>query len=552
VTTIRRTDSPDSPAAHPRDGTATRRDQAAEKRDDVATQRDDLAARRDRTAEIADQKALELDVGDAQSDTRPAHELAARGLADRRRAALDRRRAKSDRRLAGADRQSGESDREESRAWGHLAALVDCSEDAIIAKSLDGEIESWNRAAEELFGYTAAEAVGQPDTMTIPADGRPAHARLLAQIKRGERVDPMESVRLTKDGRRLDVAVRVSLVYNAAGELVGASSICRDITERVRMEAALRAAEERWHTAFDRAPIGICLLSLDGADPTRLLQVNPAMAELVGREVGELVGATLSSLAHPEDRAATRAALDELIDAETDHVEFERRLIHRDGHPVWVLITGALLSEHAAARPLAITHIIDISERKRSERQLQHLADHDALTGLFNRRRFTEELARALRQAKRHEEAGAVLFLDLDGFKVVNDSLGHAAGDRLIARVAGLLRAAVRETDTLARIGGDEFAILLTRCDQAAALVVADKLLSTLRLDDQSDPANPADPQVHVSCSVGIAVFAHDDLLSPDQLVVQADIAMYEAKNAGGDRRALYDRAARPRNPVRP
>jgi len=662
----RTTGSIDSETPHPRDGSASQRDRAAEKRDGVAS-------RRDRTADIADRRALELDDGDTFSArrTRQAPELVARGLEgreraarDRKRAKHDRERAKRDRRLAGADRESGESDREESKAWGHLAALVDSSEDAIIARSLDGQIESWNRAAEQLFGYTSAEMVGESDAMLVPPERQEEHERILGQIERTERVEPLETVRLTKDGRRIDVGLRISLVYNADGQLVGTSSIsrdiagqklleaqlrrssryfdlardltvacgfdgifksvnpaveqilgwtaeefmartlldlvhpddlaatlqrianraggehpvsvvnrfrakdgtyrwldwttmvspdeeltyasARDITDRVHMEGALREAEERFHTAFDRAPIGICLISLEAGAPARLVQVNPAMSQLVGRSVVELAGVPLASLTHPDDRAEIDARLAELTDGgHTANVEFETRLTHRDGHSVWMLISGAVLSGGSGEHTTAITHIIDISDRKHSERQLQHLADHDTLTGLFNRRRFTEELGRALRQAKRHREAGAVLFLDLDGFKFVNDTLGHAAGDRLISRVAAMLTGAVRETDTLARIGGDEFAILLTRCDPTAAVGVAEKLLATLRPDEA---AGDDDRRVRVSSSIGIALFAPDDGLRPDELVVQADIAMYDAKNAGKDRCALYDPHVSPRN----
>jgi diguanylate cyclase (GGDEF)-like protein/PAS domain S-box-containing protein len=399
-------------------------------------------------------------------------------------------------------------------------------------------IESWNRAAQHLFGYTAAEAVGEPGSMLVPPERRREHDEILGQIRRGEPVEPLETVRITKAGRRMDVGRRMSLLRNADGELIGASSISRDITQRVRMERALRAAEHRFHTAFDRAPIGICLLPLDAADAAALLEVYPAMAELLGHTVDGLTGTQLSALTAPEDHARIRAKLGELAGGQGGQVEFEGRLIHHDGHVVWAQIRGALLSEADEQQTVAITHVIDISDRKRSEDQLQHLADHDALTGLVNRRPFTEELAGALRLGKRHGEAGAVLFLDLDGFKFVNDTFGHAAGDELIVRVAGLLSGAIRKADTIARIGGDEFAILLTRCDRVAAILVAEKPLSTLRHDNQS---NGDDPRMHVSSSVGIALFAADDGLTPDELVVRADIAMYEAKNSGNDRCSLYD-----------
>ncbi|MGI9081488.1 MAG: sensor domain-containing protein [Thermoleophilaceae bacterium] len=313
----------------------------------------------------------------------------------------------------------------------------------------------------------------------------------------------------------------------------------QDVTERVLMEQALREAEQRFRTAFDGAPIGVCLMSLDAADPGRLLQANPALAETLGMPVEDLTGVPISSLTHPEDQADLQARLAELVDGHSSHIEVEKRFMHRMGHPVWALISAAPLPAAGGQPAVAVTHVVDISDRKRFEGQLQHLADHDALTGLFNRRRFSEELEGALMRARRFGEDGAVLFLDLDGFKFVNDSLGHAAGDELIARVAGLLASALRETDTLARVGGDEFGVLLARCDQASAVLVADKLLSTLR---RGGASVRDDGSARVSSSIGIALFNGEDGLTADELLVEADIAMYDAKEAGKDRHAIYER----------
>ena len=267
--------------------------------------------------------------------------------------------------------------------------------------------------------------------------------------------------------------------------------------------------------------------------------MNPALERVLGWSEEEILARAFIDLVHPEDRAATMDELRKLADGEVT-LSFVNRYAAKDGTYRW-------LDWHAIVapdEPLMYASARDITERIGMEAQLQHLADHDVLTGLFNRRRFTEELELELARSRRLHETGAVLFLDLDGFKFVNDTLGHAAGDELIARVGGLLRQAVRETDTLARMGGDEFALLLTRCDRKSAVAVAEKLLEALRRDGLAG----TERRGRLSSSIGIALFVGDEVISADELVVEADIAMYEAKDEGKDRYAVYDVARRRRH----
>lgn len=166
--------------------------------------------------------------------------------------------------------------------------------------------------------------------------------------------------------------------------------------------------------------------------------------------------------------------------------------------------------------------------------QLRHLADHDGLTGLLNRRRFEQELARHLAHARRYGPEGAVLVLDLDRFKPVNDTYGHAAGDRLLARVACVLQERLRSTDTIARLGGDEFGVLLPRADRAGAIAVARGLVETVRAEALAAGAEP------VTVSAGVVLLADCAALDVEGALAAADLAMYDAKTAGGDGWAFY------------
>ena len=184
-----------------------------------------------------------------------------------------------------------------------------------------------------------------------------------------------------------------------------------------------------------------------------------------------------------------------------------------------------------------LTQIQDITERKLFEGRLQHLADHDSLTGLFNRRRFEEELARELALAERHGNSAALLAIDLDNFKYINDSLGHSVGDELIARVGEALFARLRKTDVLARLGGDEFAVILPRADEADASRVAGALLESVAAVDLQTTGSH---QRSVTASIGISIFEPGSGITAEELHVEADIAMYDAKEAGRGRATVY------------
>ena len=215
-----------------------------------------------------------------------------------------------------------------------------------------------------------------------------------------------------------------------------------------------RDQEARFLAAFWGAPIGAALVGLVGAHRGRWLKVNRELERILGVLPGELDGDPVDSGVHPDDLDRTIHELDRLVRGEVERTRHEHRLRRRDGSWVWVLATHSLVHRAGGEPAYAMGHYVDIADRKRYEEELEHLAHHDGLTGVFNRRRFEEELERALSRAARSAAAGALLLVDLDGFKAINDGAGHVAGDELLVRVAHAVAATLRAGDTLGRLGG--------------------------------------------------------------------------------------------------
>ncbi|HUR83743.1 MAG TPA: EAL domain-containing protein, partial [Solirubrobacteraceae bacterium] len=312
--------------------------------------------------------------------------------------------------------------------------------------------------------------------------------------------------------------------------------------ERSDAEEHLREAEERFHRAFEDAGTGMALIGVGGTIEGRFLEVNDALCASTRYSRSELLEMKIAAITHPEDAPETLELVRRLTAGEIPSLQGETRLLDAEGGVVWTAFSTSVIRD-GDGRPLyRIAQLQDVTERKRFEGQLQHLADHDPITALFNRRRLEEELARELAAADRYGTGGAVLALDLDNFKYVNDTLGHSAGDELIASVAHILRDRVRRTDTVARLGGDEFAIILPHVDARQATRIAEELLVAIRTDAVVTSAKGSR---RATASIGIAPFpqATGDL-SGEELLIEADIAMYDAKEAGRDQACVYDAAS--------
>ena len=278
--------------------------------------------------------------------------------------------------------------------------IVESSDDAILVKTPEGVIVSWNRGAERLYGYSAQEALDSNVSLIGPEERQGEELSILSTVLRGEKIEHYQTNRVTKDGQRIVVSMGVSALRSESGQIVGIVTIARDITARDDME-----------------------------------------------------------------------------------------------------------------------------------RQLRYMADHDILTGLYNRRRFEQELADKVRYAKRYDRSGAVLMLDLDDFKSINDSFGHSAGDVLLKDIARSLKERVRETDVVARLGGDEFAILLSEVDRHAAVDVGLSVLGNVTRRYMG---------TDVAASVGVVAFHGEPRLTAEDLLVAADVALYQAKDLGRNMIAVY------------
>ena len=296
----------------------------------------------------------------------------------------------------------------------------------------------------------------------------------------------------------------------------------------------LAESEQRFHSAFSHASIGMALVSFDA----RVLQVNEALLNLLGLpDQHAMLHQPFNAVVAEEHAALLNDQLMKLNAQQAASFAIELRLRHRDGNDVWAAVNGSLFAEQDASAPCLILQVQDVTARRHAEVGLQHIAFHDILTGLPNRRRFGEHLASAVEQARADPAQGfAVMFLDFDRFKLINDSLGHQAGDEFLIQVSRRILGKLRPHDIVARLGGDEFAILSLQVkDIADVTSLADRVMAVLR-----EPFRVAETVLNSSASIGITT-SSIGYSRPEDVLRDADIAMYRAKSAGKDRYAMFD-----------
>ena len=310
------------------------------------------------------------------------------------------------------------------------------------------------------------------------------------------------------------------------------------VARQKRSVAALLGSEAQFRATFNQAAIGICQSALEG----RILRTNQKLCQILGYSPEELLTRFLEEITHPDDVAKSAARTRLLLAGEIINTGLEARYLRKDGSVVWVAVSTALVRDARGAPDYFVNMIEGITERKQLQQELLHIAHHDTLTGLPNRALFYDRLAHALDQARRRKWITGVMFIDLDHFKAINDTLGHDIGDQLLQQVSARLTGCVRADDTVGRLGGDEFAVILSElAHEDDARVVAQKIIDAL-----CRPFQVNGNDVSISASIGIASSPPDNA-DTDTLVRNADTAMYHAKQAGKNNYQFYTPASNER-----
>jgi len=404
---------------------------------------------------------------------------------------------------------------------------VQSSQDAILSFSADARIISWNDGAQRMFGYTAAEALGAPAGLLVPAGRTDGPQSYLRRVLEGGNFS-CESERRRKDGVILNVFLSVAPIRDGTGATVGISAIMHDITQRKRDEARLRQSE----IVFSSTRDGLVITDAD----LRVIAVNPAFETMTGYGDAEICGQQLSILHSSRN---TQEFYQRLWDEVKREGGWQGEVWNKrkDGGDIPQLLTINLVQDKQGQPQNYVGTLTDMSRIKESEHRLEHLAHHDILTNLPNRRLLLPQLLLAIERAKANGTIGAVLFIDLDRFKMINDSLGHSAGDEMLIAVVERLRENLGPSDILARFGGDEFVVVLEGLpDKEDAGRVAQRLIDKL----EERVLKEGDGEIYMGASIGICLFPHD-ADDASWAIQNADTALYGAKVAGRGCYRYYD-----------
>lgn len=414
-----------------------------------------------------------------------------------------------------------------------LRQLIATTLDAVVTVDRNMTVIEWNRQAESTFGINARDALGAPLRTSLFLQRDVGVVRLL--VDRHGSGQPrrilrrrIETIAFRADGESFPV--EITLAPTGSGPQATFTAFIRDISDRKRARHELETSEKRFRTIVEKSWSGVVLLDRD----LRFSFAGSSTSHLIGYEEDELLGRSLLEFIHPRDVEKAGGILTAMAAQPNQEAHGELRFRHKDGRWVWLEgFTQNLLHEPGVGA--IVINYRDVTHRKETEKQLEYRAHYDSLTGLPNRLLFRDRLVNAIHAAARHGFGVAVMYLDLDHFKLVNDGLGHSFGDRLLADVAHRLEDVLRDSDTVSRIGGDEFSILLPEISHTEGVLgVASKVLEAL-----ARPFHLEGHDLFVTASIGVSCYPNDGD-DAESLLKCADAAMYRSKELGRNQVQLF------------
>jgi diguanylate cyclase (GGDEF)-like protein/PAS domain S-box-containing protein len=412
-----------------------------------------------------------------------------------------------------------------SERW--LASVLRGVGDAVIATDAGGIVGLANPAAEAMLGASglqgrlAAEVVRLQD----PSSGRP-----VALSANGCGARTGTAMLVAGGGQTIPVDFAIGAICGEDGLVNGSAIVLHDMRERVAAELRLAQSEQRFRGAFDNAPLGLALVD----QSNRFVRVNHALCRLLGADAAQLLGADQAAFGEPSDNAIEAEYQQDLIAGRSESVQYERRYRSRDGRVLWAQVAATLMPGDREPRNFLV-QINDLTQRRLAEAELTHLAHHDALTGAANRALLNEEVDHEIAVARRRRSRLAVIFIDIDYFKHINDSFGHEAGDIVLKETAARLIRMVREVDLVGRMGGDEFVVVLSEVNDAHDVLA---LTEKLRIEC-GKPIVFDGHALQIAISIGISMFP-DDGSDFRTLLRFADSALYHAKSEGRNNVQFY------------
>lgn len=408
--------------------------------------------------------------------------------------------------------------------------ITDTLGEGIYVTDTKGLLTFMNPEAQRLLGWDQAAVLGKNAHALfhyhkVDHSHYPEHECLMCNvIKTGQPVKSSDEVLRRRDGQPIHIDVTLVPIIRD-GLVRGTAVVFDDISSRKKTESALRASEKSFREIIDFAPIGMAIVSLEG----RFTKVNQALCNIVGFSNDELMIRTFQEITHADDLAADLEYVQQLLEGSINAYQMEKRYIRKDKSMVWVQLSVSISCDDELAPQYFIAQIEDITVRKREYDEVAQEAYFDALTNLPNRRMLLMRLHQVHAHIERYQQLAALIFLDVDHFKQINDGLGHDIGDIILKEVAARLLGCLRQTDTVSRQGGDEFVIILPELKQAQdAELVAQKIVRSF-----AAPVQVNGTEIKISVSVGVALRGIATQASVDDWMKQADVAMYQAKSAG-------------------